>query len=135
MRSATLELSLAAAFAKEVIYFSNLVQHGPVDDTLELAFISFSQLSTLFVDGIAHFLTIFDEFVGVGLILAIFHDLLCTENMVKNVSCMHFGILDLLARVMTLAINVRRLAGDFALSIRMKRFLMKRSKLTSQCLK
>ena len=86
VRTATLKLSHTAAFAKEMVYFADFVQHGPVNNTLKFTFICFSQLFTMLVDCIAHFLAIFDEFIGVGLVLAIFHYLLYhkASNIIKN---------------------------------------------------
>ena len=132
MWTTPLELGHAATLAKEVLDLSHFVEHGPVDNALKLFLVNFCQLSTLLVDSIAQFLTIFDKFVSVGLVLTIFHDLLYIQYLWLRVMLMD---INLLARVITLAMNVRRLAGDFALSMRMKRFLMNKSKLISQCLK
>ena len=74
--TAPLELCHTAALAKHMIDLADLVEHGAVDGPLQLAFHLLRELFSILVDRVAHFLTILDEFVGVGLIMAILHDLL-----------------------------------------------------------
>ena len=74
--SASLELRHTAALAEHVIDLANLVEHGAVDGPLQLALHLLRELVSILVDRVAHFLTILDKLVGVGLIMAILHDLL-----------------------------------------------------------
>ena len=71
-----LKLRHTAALAKHVIDLANLVEHGAVDGPLQLALHLLRELVSILVDRVAHFLTILDELVGVGLIMAVLHDLL-----------------------------------------------------------
>ena len=76
----TLELRHTAALSEAVVDLSNFVEHCPVNHLLQLDFHLFSELLVVLVDLVAHLLAVFDEFVRVGLILAILHYLLGSRH-------------------------------------------------------
>ena len=74
--TAPLELRHTAALAKDVVDLAHLVEHGAIDRPLQLVLHLLRELLSILVDRVAHFLTILDELVCIGLVMAVLHDLL-----------------------------------------------------------
>ena len=76
MRASTLEFGHTAALTEGVIDLADFVKHGSINSLLKLALHLSCKLLAVLVDRIAHFLTVLNKLVRIGLIVAMFHDLL-----------------------------------------------------------
>ena len=126
----TLEFAHTATVAQTVVHFADFVDHGLENDGMKIVLHFFGELLPMLVHLVTNLAATGHKFICSRLVVRIPHYLLYTkegdsENYVRH----------LLARVMTLAMKVKRFAADLTSSMSMKRFLMNRLKLVSQCLK